>query len=150
MSVKTAAQYVDNLKASIGGYLKFVYILLGLSIVIALIGVVDTLVLSVLERTHEIDLLRAVGMVRRQVRALIRGEAVVVAVLGAVLGLALGVAFGAALVRALSDEGIGRLAIPVPTIIAVLVLAVLFGILASILPARRAARINVLRAVSTA
>jgi putative ABC transport system permease protein len=149
LKVQTSAQYVDTMKNRVSGFLRFVYVLLGLSIVIALIGVVNTLVLSVLERTHEIGLLRAVGMVRRQVRRMIRGEAVVVSVLGAALGLALGVGLGAAIVKAVSGSGIGQLVIPVGTIVVVLVLAVAFGIFAAIFPARRAARLDVLRAVST-
>ena len=148
LSVKTAAQYVDAQKNQITGFLRFVYVLLAFSILIALIGVVNTLVLSVLERTHEIGLLRAIGMIRRQVRSMIRGEAVVVSVLGAVLGLALGVGFGAAIVTSLSSQGIGKLVIPVSTIVVVLVLALLFGIFAAIFPARRAARLDVLRAIS--
>jgi len=148
LSVKTAAQYANAQKNQITGFLRFVYVLLAFSILIALIGVINTLVLSVLERTHEIGLLRAIGMVRRQVRTMIRGEAVVVSVLGAVLGLVLGVGFGAAIVSALSSSGIGTLVIPVPTIIVVLVLALLFGIFAAIFPARRAARLDVLKAIS--
>lgn len=149
VNVKTSAQFINEQKNQIAGFVRVVYVLLGLSIVIALIGVINTLLLSVLERTHEIGLLRAVGMRRRQVRAMIRGEAVVVSVLGAILGLALGVGFGAAIVEALTSSGFTQLAIPVSTIVTVLVLATLFGVFASIFPARRASRLDVLRAIST-
>jgi len=149
-SVKTAAQYVAAQKNMIANAVRVVDVLLGFSIVIALFGVINTLVLSVLERTHEIGLLRAVGMLRRQLRRVIRGEAIIVSVLGAVVGLVLGVGFGVALVHAVSSSGIGQVAIPYRTIVAVLILAVLFGIFAAIFPARRAARLDVLRAVSTA
>jgi putative ABC transport system permease protein len=149
LKVQTAAQFVNQQKNQIAGFVRFVYVMLGFSIVIALIGVINTLLLSVLERTHEIGLLRAVGMRRRQVRAMIRGEAVVVSVLGAVLGLALGVGFGAAIVASLSSSGINHLTIPVSTIIVVLILALLFGVFAAIFPARRAARLDVLKAITT-
>ena len=149
INVKTSAQFINQQKNQIAGFVRVVYVLLGLSIVIALIGVINTLLLSVLERTHEIGLLRAVGMKRRQVRAMIRGEAVVVSVLGAILGLALGVGFGAAIVESLSGSGFTQLAVPFSTIITVLVLATLFGIFAAIFPARRAARLDVLRAISS-
>jgi putative ABC transport system permease protein len=149
INVKTTAQFINEQKNQIAGFVRVVYVLLGLSIVIALIGVINTLLLSVLERTHEIGLLRAVGMRRRQVRAMIRGEAVVVSVLGALLGLALGVGFGAAIVESLSSSGFTQLAVPVTTIVIVLVLAILFGAFAAIFPARRAARLDVLRAISS-
>ena len=89
LTVKTTAQYVNQQKQQVQGFLRFVYVLLAFSIIIGLIGVINTLLLSVLERTHEIGLLRAVGMMRRQVRSMIRGEAVVVSLLGAVLGVGL-------------------------------------------------------------
>ncbi|HUJ65793.1 MAG TPA: FtsX-like permease family protein, partial [Acidimicrobiales bacterium] len=149
LTVKTTAQFVSQQKQQVEGFLRFVYVLLAFSIVIGLIGVVNTLLLSVLERTHEIGLLRAVGMQRRQVRSMIRGEAVVVSVLGAVLGIVLGVAFGAAIVESLSSSGINHLAIPWSTIIVVLILALLFGLFAAVFPARRAARLDVLQAITT-
>jgi putative ABC transport system permease protein len=149
LSVKTNAEFISNQKQQIEGFLRFVYVLLAFSIIIGLIGVINTLLLSVLERTHEIGLLRAVGMQRRQVRSMIRGEAVVVSVLGAVLGVVLGVAFGAAIVGSLSGSGITHIAIPWSTIIVVVVLALLFGLFAAIFPARRAARLDVLQAITT-
>jgi putative ABC transport system permease protein len=128
--------------------LYFVYAMLALSVVIAALGVVNTLALSVIERTREIGLLRAVGATRRQIRRIIRWEAIVVALLGAVLGIAIGITAGTVLQRALVDSGIEVLDIPVTTLIVILALAVVIGILAAVLPARRAARMNILDAIS--
>ena len=149
LTVKTGKQFKADQEKMVQGFLRFVYVLLAFSILIALIGVINTLALSVLERTREIGLLRAIGMVRRQVRSMIRGEAVVVSVLGAALGLVLGVGFGTAIVKALSSQGIGTLVVPFTTIIVVLILAGLFGIFAAVFPARRAAKLDVLQAVYT-
>jgi len=125
-----------------------VYALLGLAVVIAVLGIVNTLVLSVLERTREIGLLRAVGTSRRQVRRMVRVEAVLIAVYGAVLGIGLGLLFGVAVQRSLADEGIDRLAVPWTLLGAVLLVSAGVGVLAAILPARRAARLDVLGAIA--
>ena len=148
VKVSTAAQFKSDQKKRFNQFLLIVYVLLALSIIIAAFSVVNTMALSVIERTREIGLLRSIGMVRRQVRAMIRGEAVVVALLGAVLGLVLGVGLGSAMVTALHGTGIDRLVIPVPTVIVVLILAAIIGVLAAVFPARRAARIDVLRAIA--
>lgn len=129
--------------------LYLVYAMLALSVIIAALGVVNTLALSVIERTREIGLLRAVGATRRQIRKAIRWEAVIVALLGAVLGIAAGIAAGTALQRALAETGIDILDIPVGTLLIILALAVLIGVLAAVLPARRAARLNMLEAIAT-
>jgi len=150
VAVKTSAQFKQDQKKQLNSILAIVYVLLLLSIIIALIGVVNTLALSVMERTREIGLLRAIGMQRRQVKRMIRGEAVVVSLLGAVLGLVLGVGLGAAVVSALSKEGLDTLAIPTATIVVVLVLTALFGIGAAVWPARRAAKLDVLQAIAAA
>ena len=121
--------------------------LLLLSIVIAIVGLVNTLSLSVFERTRELGLLRAVGASRGQVRAMVRWEAVLVAGLGAVLGLTVGVLFGWLLVRALTEQGITTFALPGAQLVAAFVGAGLAGVLASVAPARRAARVDVLRAL---
>jgi putative ABC transport system permease protein len=118
-------------------------------VIIAVLGIVNTLALSVIERTREIGLLRAVGMSRRQLRRMIRRESVVISLFGALLGLTLGIAFGIALQRVLAAEGIDVLSIPVPSLIVFLLLAGLIGVLAALWPARRAARLDVLRAVTT-
>jgi len=125
-----------------------VTVLLLLSIIIALFGIVNTLALSIFERTRELGLLRAVGMSRRQVRSMIRGESVIIAVLGAVLGLAVGVLFGYAIVGALDDEGIGTVVIPGGQLIGYVILAAIAGVVAAVFPARRAARLDVLAAIS--
>jgi putative ABC transport system permease protein len=143
---------IDEFKADqrkqVDSILGLIYALLSLSVIVALLGIINTLALSVHERTRELGMLRAVGMTRRQVRRMVRGEAVITAVIGAVLGLALGVAFAAIVSRPLASEGFA-FAVPVGTLILLLVLAALAGVLAAIPPARRAARVDVLRAVTT-
>ncbi|MGI8846211.1 MAG: ABC transporter permease [Thermoleophilaceae bacterium] len=120
---------------------------LGLAIIVSLIGIVVTLFLSIQERTRELGMLRAVGMSRRQVRRVIRYEAVITAEIGAILGLTLGVVFAVLVSRPLADEGF-KLAIPVGTLVVLLLLAALAGVLAAVLPARRAAGLEVLEAIS--
>src|SRR5581483_4691296 len=110
----------------------------------ALIGIINTLMLSVFERTRELGLLRAVGMRRRQVRAMIRSEAVIIALFGVVIGTALGVAFAASLKK----QGITEIAIPYPSLLGFLILAALLGLAAASWPARRAARLDVLTAIA--
>ncbi|HUR77356.1 MAG TPA: FtsX-like permease family protein [Acidimicrobiales bacterium] len=134
----------------IQGLLAVVNALLMLSIIIALLGIANTLALSVFERTREIGLLRAVGTSRRQTRRMIRYESIIIAVLGAVLGIVLGTIFGTAAVGALRDEGITELVLPILTIVVVLVLAGFAGVLAAIFPARRAANLDVLQAIAAA
>ncbi|HLY81746.1 MAG TPA: FtsX-like permease family protein [Acidimicrobiales bacterium] len=150
VNVKTAAQFKQDQKKQLNTVLAIVYVLLLLSIIIALIGVVNTLALSVIERTREIGLLRAIGTQRRQIKRMIRGEAVVVSLIGAVLGLVLGVALGAAVVSAISSSGIDTLAIPVSTIVIVVLFTLVFGVVAAVWPARRAAKLDVLQAIATA
>ncbi len=142
----------DELKADRAGeidmILNLIYALLGLAIVIALMGITNTLALSIFERTRELGLLRAVGMTRRQLKSTVRLEAVIIALFGTTLGLAIGGFFGWSIVRALASEGIDQLVIPVPTLAVVTVIAALSGVAASVLPARRAARLDVLGAIS--
>ena len=127
--------------------MAFFYVLLALAIVISLLGIVTTLALSIHERTRELGLLRAVGTSRRQVRRMVRYEAVITALIGAVLGLVLGVVFAVVVSRPLADEGF-TLTIPVGTLIALMVLAVIAGVIAAIGPARRASRLDVLEALA--
>jgi putative ABC transport system permease protein len=129
--------------------IAIVYALLGLAIIIAVLGIVNTLALSVIERTREVGLLRAVGMSRRQLGSMIRLESVAIAVLGAVLGIGLGLTFGISLQHALTGQGIAVLDIPGVQLGGFVVLAALAGGLAAVFPARRAARMDVLRAVTT-
>jgi putative ABC transport system permease protein len=122
------------------------YVLLGLAVFISLIGVINTLGLSIYERTRELGMLRAIGMSRRQVRSMIRYEAVITALIGAVLGLVLGIVFAALIAQPLKSEGF-TLSYPIGTLIGILVLAALLGILAAIIPARRASRLDVLESL---
>jgi putative ABC transport system permease protein len=148
VEVNDQAQFKERTAGFIDQILALVSALLGLAILIALFGIVNTLGLSIFERTRELGLLRAVGMSRRQVRSMIRSESVIIAVLGAVLGVAVGVLFGVAMQRALADSGVSKLSIPPVQLLTYVVLAALAGVLAAILPARRAARLNVLQAIS--
>lgn len=147
--VQDQAELAETLRGQVDQLLNVIVGLLGLALVIALIGIVNTLALSVFERTREIGLLRAVGMTRRQVRAMVRWEAVVVAVFGAVLGVAVGSVFGFALVRASADQGLTVLEFPATRLATYVLVAGLAGVLAAVFPARRAARLDVLRAVTT-
>jgi putative ABC transport system permease protein len=142
--------FADRQASQIQGLLNVVSAMLLLSIIIALLGIANTLALSVFERTREIGLLRAVGTSRRQTRRMIRYESIIIAVLGAALGVVIGLAFGGAAVGALRDEGLTQLAIPVGTVVSVLVMSVFAGVLAAIFPARRAANLNVLDAIAAA
>jgi putative ABC transport system permease protein len=124
-------------------------VLLVFAVVIAVLGIVNTLALSVIERTREIGLLRAIGVSRRQLRLMIRLESVVIAVLGAVLGVLLGLVFGVSLMYALRDQGLEAISIPVGQLLLFLGLSLVIGVLAAVLPARRAARLDVLTAIGT-
>lgn len=127
--------------------LNLIVVLLVLSIAIAALGIVNTLSLSVMERTREIGLLRAVGMSRSQTRSMISYESVMVSLFGAVAGLALGTALGWALQRVMAADGVEVLDIPYGRLGLYLLSAVLIGVVAAIWPARRASRMNVLRAI---
>ncbi|MDQ1624842.1 MAG: putative transport system permease protein, partial [Actinomycetota bacterium] len=128
---------------------NIISVLLILSIIIAILGVVNTLALSVIERTRELGLLRAVGMARRQMKRMVRVEAVIIAVFGGLLGIAVGSAFGIALQQALKSQGVSELGIPVTRLVEFLIVAGLTGVLAAWLPARRASRLNILNAIAT-
>jgi putative ABC transport system permease protein len=149
VKVRDQADYKATVQDQTNMILQLVYGLLGLAIVIAILGVVNTLALSVIERTREIGLLRAIGMSRVQLRRMIRLESVVIAVFGAVLGLVLGVGWGISAQRLLATQGLDVLTVPWVTIAEVVVGAGLVGLLAALLPALRAARMNVLAAIST-
>jgi putative ABC transport system permease protein len=143
------AQYKAQQAQQVDQMLNLVYGLLALAVVIALIGIANTLALSVYERTRELGLLRAVGTTRGQLRSMVRSEALVISLLGAIEGLALGLLFGWAIVVALHSQGITRLVFPVVQLLVLAVMAALAGIVAAIAPSRRAARLDVLRAVTT-
>jgi len=148
LQVQTRAQFEQSQQAQVNQLLGLVYALLALAVVIALIGIVNTLMLSVFERTHEIGLLRAVGMRRRQVRAMIRSEAVILALFGAIIGVVIGTGLGVAFADSLQQQGITDLVIPVASLVVFLVLSGLLGLGAASWPARRAARLDVLAAIS--
>jgi putative ABC transport system permease protein len=149
VSVKTRAQFEASQQASVNQLLGLIYVLLALAILIALIGIVNTLMLSVFERTHEIGLLRAVGMKRGQVRAMIRSESVIVGLLGGVLGIVRGTVVGAALAYALRNNGVTTVTVPVADLIGFVILSALLGLAAATWPARRAANLDVLAAIAT-
>jgi putative ABC transport system permease protein len=149
VTVRDQAEYKAETARQIDQVVNLFFALLALAVVIALFGIVNTLGLSIFERIRELGLLRAVGATRRQVRAMIRWEAVIIAVLGAVLGLAVGVFFGWTVVRALRSVGITEFALPGGQLVIFVVFAALAGILAAVLPGRRAARIDMLRAITT-
>ncbi|MER5912689.1 ABC transporter permease [Streptomyces sp. NPDC001982] len=148
VQVRDQADYKKLIHDQIAVLLYLVYALLGLAIVIAVLGVVNTLALSVVERTREIGLLRAIGLARRQLRRMIRLESVVIAVFGAVLGLALGLVWGVCTQQVLALQGMTALAIPWGTIVAVVIGSAVVGIVAALLPALRASRMNVLAAIA--
>lgn len=148
IEVRDRAEYLQETRDQVDQLLTLLYALLMLAIVIALMGIMNTMALSVFERTREIGLARAVGMSRRQVRRMIRWEAVVVSLLGAVVGIVVGVGFGAALVSDLESQRISQFAVPGTTLIGFLVFAGVAGMGAAILPARRAARLDVLTAIA--
>ena len=146
---KTRAEFERDQKHQIDQLLGLIYVLLALAVVIALIGIVNTLILSVFERTHEIGLLRAVGMKRRQVKTMIRLESVIIALFGAGVGVLIGTALGAAMASALRNNGVTNLAVPFLSLVAFLVLSAVLGLIAATWPARRAANLDVLAAIAT-
>ncbi|MGW3891843.1 ABC transporter permease [Micromonospora chokoriensis] len=148
VSVADRDAFIKQQTSSLDGLLTMIQILLALAIVIAVLGIINTLALSVLERTRELGLLRAIGLRRSQTMAMITVEAVVISVFGALLGVAVGTGLGAAVVEALKDEGITDLILPWGQMGVFLGLAAIIGVVAAVLPAIRAARINVLGAIA--
>jgi putative ABC transport system permease protein len=144
--VQTRQSFINNQIAGLSAVLNILYVLLALSIVVSLFGIVNTLVLSVFERTREIGMLRAVGTTRHQVRQMIRHESVITALIGSVIGIALGIAFGALL--AARDSSSIAFVIPVPSLIIFLIASWIVGLLAAIFPARRAAKLQPLDALA--
>jgi putative ABC transport system permease protein len=142
----TGAAYGKAATKDFASILQMLYVLLAFSVIVSLFGMVNTLVLSVYERTRELGMMRAIGMTRRQARRMIRHESVITALIGAALGLPLGVFLAALVTQALSQYDVGMV-LPVPTLAAFTLVAVLAGVAAAILPARRASRLNVLDAL---
>ncbi len=147
VETKDQGEFKDFISEQVNQLLGVVYALLALALIVALFGIVNTLALSIYERTRELGLLRAVGMSRRQVRRIVRYESVITALIGAVLGSVLGVIFAVIISRPLADEGF-TLSIPVGTLLLLLVLAMIAGVIAAIGPARRASRLDVLEALA--
>ncbi|MGO9761210.1 MAG: ABC transporter permease, partial [Solirubrobacteraceae bacterium] len=146
---QTAAQYTQEQSSKVNQLLLLVYVLLALSVLVSLFGIVNTLVLSIYERTHELGMMRAIGASRRQIRQMIRYESLITGLIGGVLGLVIGVV-GAVLVSTLALSGSGYvLSIPVGTLAILLIAAALAGLLAAQLPARRAAKLDVLGALTS-
>ncbi|MFF1442917.1 ABC transporter permease [Streptomyces sp. NPDC058295] len=148
-TVRDQTDYKQELKDQIGQLLNLIYGLLALAIIVAVLGVVNTLALSVVERTREIGLMRAIGLSRRQLRRMIRMESVVIALFGALLGLGLGMGWGATAQQLLALQGLNVLEIPWPTIIGVFIGSAFVGLFAALIPAFRAGRMNVLNAIAT-
>ena len=145
---QTIDEFKEAQNQAVNEFVRLIYGLLALSVIVALLGVVNTLALSVHERTRELGMLRAVGMARSQVRAMVRAESVITAAIGAILGIVLGIAFAYIVSRPLAADGF-VFTLPIITLIVVVILAGLAGVAAAIMPARRAARVDILRAVTT-
>ncbi|MCT2279025.1 ABC transporter permease [Micromonospora chalcea] len=148
VSVADRAGFIEQQTGQLDSLLQMIQILLALAIVIAVLGIINTLALSVLERTRELGLLRAIGLRRAQTMRMITVEAVVISIFGALLGVVVGTGLGAAVVEALKDEGITDLVLPWGQMVTFLILAAIIGVVAAVLPAIRAARINVLGAIA--
>jgi putative ABC transport system permease protein len=148
LDVLSRDEFLDSIIQQIAGFLTLIYALLALSIVISLIGIANTLSLSIHERTREIGLLRAVGATRGQLRASMRWEAGIIAVLGTLVGLALGLVCSWAIVKAMSAFGLSRFEVPYGSLVFIVAVGGLLGVVASLLPARRAARLDILDAIA--
>jgi putative ABC transport system permease protein len=144
--VQTRDQFKKNFEKPIDALLNLLYVLLALSVVVSLLGIINTLVLTVYERTREVGMLRAVGMTRMQTRLMIGYESIVTALMGAALGITVGIFLAALVTHALSSQGI-VFAVPWLQLVWFVLAAIVVGILAAILPARHAARLNVLQAL---
>jgi putative ABC transport system permease protein len=146
VEVRNQQELKEKQEEQINQLLGLIYALLALAIIVSLFGIANTLALSIHERTRELGMLRAIGMSRRQVRTMIRYEAVITALIGAILGMILGIVFAALIAQPLKDEGF-VLSYPVGTLIGLLVVSAILGVVAAIAPARRASRLNVLEAL---
>jgi putative ABC transport system permease protein len=142
---KTNAEFIDQQEGQVDQLLALIYALLAMAIIVSLFGIVNTLVLSISERVRELGLLRAIGMSRRQVRRVIRYEAIITAQIGAVIGMVLGIILSVLVTRAIDDF---KLSIPIGSLILLLILSAFAGVLAAILPARRASRLDVLESLA--
>jgi putative ABC transport system permease protein len=144
--VQTRGAFIHDQDKDFDTFLILLYVLLALAVIVSLFGMVNTLVLSVFERTRELGMLRAVGMTRHQVARMVRQESVITALIGATLGLPLGVFLAALVTRALSQYDV-QFVPPWRNLIAFAIVAMIVGVLAAVIPARRASRLNVLQAL---
>ena len=149
VTVKDQAAFAQEQREPIDQFVLIIFALLGLALIIAVLGIINTLALSVIERTREVGLLRAIGLSRSQLRRMITLESVVISVLGALLGVAMGLVFGIALMYSLRDEGLEVISVPGGQLAVFLLLSLVIGVLAAVFPARRAARLDVLKAIAT-
>jgi putative ABC transport system permease protein len=148
VDVNTQSDQIAEAEAQVDQLVALFTGLLSLALVIALLGIANTLALSVVERTREIGLLRAVGMTRRHVRQMVRREALIIAVFGALLGVLIGTAIGFGVVTSLADDGLGSFSLPAGQLVIWLIVAAVAGLIASVGPARKAAQLDVLKAIS--
>jgi len=149
VEVQDRTQLIESQEDQINLFINMLYLLLAVAVLVALLGIVNTLALSVLERTSEIGVLRAIGMRRGQVSSMIVVESVIIAIFGALLGLAAGTGIGYVLIRSLADEGLTSFAVPWGSLLVFLLFAVALGILAALLPAWRASRVRIVDAIAT-
>jgi len=147
LSIMSQQQFKNQEDSSINSLLALIYALLALSIIVSLFGIINTLVLSIYERTREIGMLRAIGTTRRQIRWMVRWESVITAVIGAVLGLLLGIGLSVIITIGLQSQGI-EFTLPIGQLLIWVVVAAVFGVVAAAFPARRAAKLDVLRAIA--
>jgi putative ABC transport system permease protein len=149
MKLQDRDQFLGSIVDTLSTLLLVIYALLLLSVLIALIGIANTLSLSIHERTRELGLLRAMGMTRSQLKSSIRWEAAIVALLGTTVGVVLGIGASITLVKALKNFGISEFQLPIVSLVPIVVASLALGVLAAALPARRAAKLNVLEAIAT-
>jgi putative ABC transport system permease protein len=145
--LETREEWIDREDSDFNEFISFLYVMLTLAVFVSIFGMINTLVLSVYERTREIGMLRAIGMTRRQVRRMVRQESIITALIGAAIGLPLGIFLAALVNRALSEFDV-RFSIPWGQLIVLTIVAIIIGILAAIMPARRAAKLNPLEAIA--
>ena len=146
IKLSTRDEFVQSRVQGLSQILNLLYVLLALSVVVSLFGMINTLVLAIYERTRELGMLRAIGMTRRQTRSMVRQESITTALIGASIGLPLGIGLAAAVTRALSEYDI-QFSLPLTTLLAFVAVALVAGVLAAVLPARRAGRLDVLEAL---